>query len=226
MGKLLVLIKENMVEKFKLSHEVGVRLLLLFITFLLFDLFWCFQTTFRAFSYPETYVNALTVSLILLLPYIFTRRDSFFLPIVFILDLLLIANLMYNRTYNSAIPLNSYLIADNLTDFLPSVAASIRWFDPLLISLMIPFLLMRKETKEKSWKKGYWYCFALSATISLCLIFILGGFVHAIKSKKTINDYMCIVPEYTILGSMLYDLLTSGTQISNEDANEIEEYLS
>ncbi len=226
MGKLLVLIKENMVEKFKLSHEVGVRLLLLFITFLLFDLFWCFQTTFRAFSYPETYVNALTVSLILLLPYIFTRRDSFFLPIVFILDLLLIANLMYNRTYNSAIPLNSYLIADNLTDFLPSVAASIRWFDPLLISLMIPFLLMRKKTKEKSWKKGYWYSFALSATISLCLIFILGGFVHAIKSKKTINDYMCIVPEYTILGSMLYDLLTSGTQISNEDANEIEEYLS
>ena len=123
-------------EKFKLSYEVGVRLLLLLLTFLLFDLFWCIQTTFRAFSYPETYINALTVSLILLLPYIFTRKDQFFLPIVFILDILLIANLMYNRTYNSAIPLQSYLIADNLTDFLPSVISSIRWFDFLLLLLM------------------------------------------------------------------------------------------
>ena len=108
-------------KKFKLSHEVGIRLLLVVLTFLLFDFFWCIQTTFRAFSYPETYINALTISLILLFPYILTRRDWSFFPIVFILNLLLIANLMYNRTYNSAIPLNSYLIADNLTDFIPSI---------------------------------------------------------------------------------------------------------
>lgn len=107
MEKLLAsLNKETMkriFEKFKLSYEVRIRLILLVSTFLLFDLFWSIQTTFRAFSYPETYINALTVSLILLLPYIFSRKDRFFLPIVFILDLLLIANLMYNRTYNSEI---------------------------------------------------------------------------------------------------------------------------
>lgn len=213
-------------KKFKLSHEVGIRLLLVVLTFLLFDFFWCIQTTFRAFSYPETYINALTISLILLFPYILTRRDWSFFPIVFILNLLLIANLMYNRTYNSAIPLNSYLIADNLTDFIPSIVASIRWFDFLLPLLMIPFFFMRKKSKEHSWRKGYWHCFRLSASVSLCLIFILGGFVHAIKSKKTVNDYMCITPAYTIFGGMLYDALTSGTQISDEDAKEITAYLN
>ncbi|MBR3445349.1 MAG: LTA synthase family protein [Prevotella sp.] len=213
-------------EKFSLSHEVVIRLLLVVLTFLLFDLFWCIQTTFRAFSYPETYINALTVSLILLLPYIFTRQDWCFFPIVFILDLLLISNLMYNRTYNSAIPLNSYLIANNLTDFMSSVVASIRWFDFLLPLLIIPFFFMRKKSKEHSWRKGYWYCFVISVAVSLCLLLFQGGLVKAIKSKKTVNDYMCITPEYTIFGGMLYDALTNKTHISDEDAAEIKEYLN
>lgn len=216
---------KRLFEKFKLSYEVGVRLLLLLLTFLLFDLFWCIQTTFRAFSYPETYINALTVSLILLLPYIFTRKDWFFLPIVFILDILLIANLMYNRTYNSAIPLQSYLIADNLTDFLPSVVASIRWFDFLLLLLMLPFFFVRRKRTEDNWRKGYRYVLVMSVTLSSCLIFVMGGLVNAIKSRKTINDYMCVTPEYTIFGGMLYDVFTSGTHISEEEAAEIADYL-
>lgn len=216
---------KRLFEKFKLSYEVGVRLLLLLLTFLLFDLFWCIQTTFRAFSYPETYINALTVSLILLFPYIFTRKDRFFLPIVFILDILLIANLMYNRTYNSAIPLQSYLIADNLTDFLPSVISSIRWFDFLLLLLMLPFFFVRRKNTEENWRKGYRYVLVMSVTLSSCLIIAMGGLVNAIKSRKTINDYMCVTPEYTIFGGMLYDVLTSGTHISEEEAAEIADYL-
>lgn len=212
-------------EKFKLSYEVRIRLILLVSTFLLFDLFWSIQTTFRAFSYPETYINALTVSLILLLPYIFSRKDRFFLPIVFILDLLLIANLMYNRTYNSAIPLQSYLIADNLTDFLPSVIASIRWSDFLLPLLMLPFFFVRRKNTEENWRKGFRNVLVLCVTLSLCLVFVMGGLVNAIKSRKTINDYMCVTPAYTIFGMMVYDSLTSGTHISEEESSEIADYL-
>ena len=47
-------------------------------------------------------------------------------------DLLLICNLMYCRTYFTAIPLDSYLLAGNLSDFKASVVDSMRWYDILL----------------------------------------------------------------------------------------------
>lgn len=58
-----------------------------------------------------------------------------------LLDILLIVNLMYFRTYYTAIPLNSYGLSGNLADFTGSVYDSFRWYDiffPLSTIASIP----------------------------------------------------------------------------------------
>ena len=40
-----------------------------FIKIMLFNIIWCYQTTFTAFSYPETYINTILATFILVAPY-------------------------------------------------------------------------------------------------------------------------------------------------------------
>ncbi len=69
--------------------------------------------------------------MILLAPYFFFRRWKLQVVTLFLLDILLIANLMYYRTYYTAIPLSSYNLIGNLADFTQSVYDSIHWYDLL-----------------------------------------------------------------------------------------------
>ena len=194
--------------------------------FLLFDLFWCLQTTFTSFSTPELYVNGLLVGLLLLLPYVLTKRESVFIIISLALDLLLMANLMYNRTYNSAIPLNSYLLSGNLRDFLPSVVDSLRWYDFLLPLSTLLFALGRKRLSMKA--KGrcfYWRCLGVSALLSVTLVMMKGGLVKAMDSLQTPNDYTCGCPMYTVFGCMLYDAVKQQEELTDERKSEITGWL-
>ena len=94
-----------------------------FFKFLLFNAIWCYYTTFTPFSCWESYATALAATLVLSVPYILTRRIAASILVMVVLDIWMVANLLYYRSYFSAIPLSSYLLAGNLTDFLPSVAA-------------------------------------------------------------------------------------------------------
>lgn len=94
-----------------------------------FNLLWCMLSTFTPFSKIETYLDTILVSLFLLLPLVCFRAVKTTLVIFFLLDGLLISNLMYFRTYFTAIPLDSYLLIDNLSDFTSSVFDSWRMVD-------------------------------------------------------------------------------------------------
>lgn len=67
-----------------------------------------------------------------------------------LLDFLLIANLMYFRTYYTAIPLNSYGLSGNLADFTGSVIDSLRWYDSLfpLSTLIAAIIHLRTKTSH------------------------------------------------------------------------------
>ena len=204
------------------------RFCLLVGQFLLFDLIWCIETTFTSFSSPELYVNAVLASLLLLLPYVLLRKDIIFFPIAFALDFLLIANLMYNRTYNSAIPLDSYLISGNLYDFLPSVVDSIRWYDALLPLSTLLFLIgiKRCNSPAKDDKKLYWKLLACSALISVTLVTFKGGLVKAMASLQNPNEYTCECPMYTVFGCMLHDLVKQQEVLTEQEKANISQWLS
>ena len=71
----------------------------IFFKFLLFDFIWSIPTTFASFSTIEFYATKIIATLVLLVPYKFFRLWKTEIVIMLLLDILLIVNLMYFRTY-------------------------------------------------------------------------------------------------------------------------------
>lgn len=210
-----------------MAKSIQRRTVLFLFKFLLFDLLWCLQTTFTSFSTVELYVNACLASLILTLPYVLTKKDRFLLPLALAVDVLLMANLMYNRTYNSAIPLNNYFISGNLRDFLPSVVDSIRWYDALLplSTLVFPFVVPNKEVQGKHERRNYFVQTSIVALVSVALVVWKGGIVKAMNSLHSRNFYTCGAPMYTVFGCILNDLVKQKADLTEVDKREINDWL-
>ena len=188
---------------------------------ILFDLIWCLQTTFTSFSLPEVYVNSILVAMVLLLPLMITGKKWTEYVLLFIVDGLLISNLMYCRTYNSAIPLESYLLAGNLSDFTASVVDSMRFIDMLLpLSTIASIIYLTRGKRRFVAKLSYnqfskgcyggrlkqYLCTTLVAfLLSAGLIASKGGFEKAFSQLDNANMYTCKVPMYTIFGNLLHE---------------------
>lgn len=71
----------------------------IFLKFILFDVIWSSDTTFQSFSQPESYLIKGAIALLLAFPTVFFRSRWYAGIVCFLLDILLVANLMYWRTY-------------------------------------------------------------------------------------------------------------------------------
>lgn len=181
--------------------------------FIIFDLIWCTQTTFSSLSMIDLYVNTFFIVLMLLLPYLVCRSRVVESVVLIAIDLLLISNLMYSRTYNSLIPLSSYAAAGNLSDFTASVVDSMRWTDllfPLSTLLAILKVVNTKAAEPKAWSRR-WKQYAVTTAVSFALVlaFILpkGGLKQSVQHMQNANYYTCTAPVFTVFGNMLYDAL-------------------
>ena len=183
----------------------------LFFKFIFFNLIWAAQTTFSAFSTVELYLNAALAALIFLLPYGCFRKAGVQVVVMFLLDAFMIINLMYCRTYNTFIPLESYGLASNLADFTSSVYDSFHWVDLILpLSTVLCLILLCREEKEyssRTVKTAYFSLLLVVCVLSAGLVTIKGGFKKAYGALQTANYYTCGTPIYTLFGSLLYDAL-------------------
>ena len=206
---------------------------------ILFDIIWCLQTTFTSFSLPEVYVNSILVALILLLPLMLTGKKWTEYLLLFIVDGLLISNLMYSRTYNSAIPLESYLLAGNLSDFTASVIDSMRLIDILLpISTIASILyIYNKVKKQQAGKasiaqtsqasyglrlKQYLCTLLVVFLVSAMQVMTRGGWQQAFTRLQNANYYTCAVPMYTIFGNLIHQGMQTQTPFTPQMKAEIE----
>ncbi len=131
-----------------------------------------------------------------------------------LLDFLLIANLMYFRTYYTAIPLNSYGLSGNLADFTGSVIDSLRWYDSLffpLSTLIAAIIHLRTKTSHlKRPVRALPYVGILVVIICIfgTVTLMKGGFSKA-YGKYRDKAYLCSSGPsiYTIFGSLCYDLI-------------------
>lgn len=210
-----------------------------FVKLLLFDLIWCLQTTFTSFSLPEVYVNSLLVALLLLLPLMLTGKKWTEYVLLLMVDGLLISNLMYSRTYNSAIPLESYLLASNLSDFTASVVDSMRFIDILLpLSTLASILYLstkRKTTQGTSTQEPkhhyglrlkQYACTTLAAfLISFGLITLKGGPEKAFDQLDSANMYTCKVPMYTIFGNLIHEATMQKATFTPQMKAEIDSWM-
>lgn len=220
--------RQQLWDKTAIVFAVGI-----FLTFVAFDVIWCMDTTFASFSFFETYATKIIATLALVGVYALTRCRWAQIVVMALLDVLLVANLMYFRTYYSAIPASSYLEAGNLADFKASVTDSLRWADIvlLLISIATAVMAFRYKTTKRQpltavlkWWAAPLAGFALLLTgVNLCK----GGFHKSLRSVRQ-SAYLCSAdaPIFSVFGCIWYDITDAAEPITPEKQAEIEQWLA
>lgn len=220
--------RQELWDKTAIIFAVGI-----FLTFVAFDVIWCMDTTFASFSFFETYATKIIATLALAGVYALTRCRWAQIVVMALLDVLLVANLMYFRTYYSAIPASSYLEAGNLADFKASVTDSLRWADIVLPLITIATAVMAfryKATKRQpltavlKWWAAPLAGFALLLTgVNLCK----GGFHKSLRSVRQ-SAYLCSAdaPIFSVFGCIWYDITDAAEPITPEKQAEIERWLA
>lgn len=220
--------RQQLWDKTAIIFAVGI-----FLTFVTFDVIWCMDTTFASFSFFETYATKIIATLALAGVYALTRCRWAQIVVMALLDVLLVANLMYFRTYYSAIPASSYLEAGNLADFKASVTDSLRWADIVLPLITIATAVMAfryKTTKRQpltavlKWWAAPLAGFALLLTgVNLCK----GGFHKSLRSVRQ-SAYLCSAdaPIFSVFGCIWYDITDAAEPITPEKQAEIERWLA
>ena len=220
--------RQQLWDKTSIVFAVGI-----FLTFVAFDVIWCMDTTFASFSFFETYATKIIATLALAGVYVLTRSRWAQIVVMALLDVLLVANLMYFRTYYSAIPASSYLEAGNLADFKASVTDSLRWADIVLPLITIATAVMAfryKTTKRQpltavlKWWAAPLAGFALLLTgVNLCK----GGFHKSLRSVRQ-SAYLCSAdaPIFSVFGCIWYDITDAAEPITPEKQAEIERWLA
>lgn len=200
-----------------------------FLVFITFDVLWSLETTFRGMSNPALYVNAALASFVLTIPYVLSRKIWIQAIVLIILDLLLEANLMYCRTYFTAIPLDSYFLAGNLKDFTASIWDSLRWSDISLAIITVLVLLIASRTKKgKLSVIKYAVATILFGCMSWGLAMLGGGYKQQIGEMEESCYYAtCIAPVYTVFGNLIYQgTQAASASLSQEDVIEIEDWIN
>lgn len=184
-----------------------------FANMLWFVIDWCMGTTFRSMSIWILWTNNLLAAAILTLPYLLTRRLWFQLAVMTVVDLILVANLMYSRTYFTGIPPESYLLVSNLSDFTASVWDSFRWSDAVFAIILTAEAIVAGRMPEKKIShpvRRFMAVGALPLTASVIGIICAGGF-HKEYGRLVNACYTssCGVPAYTVAGHVAYNIIES-----------------
>lgn len=206
-------------------------ILCLFFKFILFDFIWSLDTTFKSFSFVQTYLSKFIIASLLAIPLVFIRSRWYILIISILLDILLIVNLMYFRTYYTAIPWDSYFLAGNLADFTSSVLDSLRWIDLGFPLLTVFYLwIIRKQplsvlsADRKKVVRFLSLCVFVPSLVLGGIICFQGGYKKAYESLL-IHSQTCGTPMYTVLGTLYYEHVQEKKEYTPEIKREIEEWL-
>lgn len=221
------------ISRLSASGVMAVIITAFYAQFLAFDLIWACDTTFSGFQFPMGWLNKLLFSTLLALPVLLIRRKWWPVTISILLDLWLIANLMYFRTYYTVIPFTSYALAGNLSDFQASVWESLRWIDlvfPAITAVMTVLLWdtdLRQALRQTSRRLKWW----LTGFVVVPVLFLT---VHTLikgSYKKAYEDLMydyssCGATVYTIPGTWVYEFVSGATELSDEQRADIEQWLA
>lgn len=203
----------------------GIWVASCFGTLMVFNIMWCSITTFRAMSDWLLYACNALGALLLALPFVVTRSNLVQLIFMLVVDGVLISNLMYCRTYYSAIPADSYLLVGNLADFKASVVDSMRWYDILLFVITLATgLIVRKRQSVRSYKL-YGAYVAVLAVVSAIGMGTRGGFYKEYNRLVESCYYTtCGVPTYTVAGHVIYTILDGNVELTDDQRTMIADW--
>ncbi len=198
-------------------------------TILAFDLLWMAQTTFRPFTFLAFYPYLLLGATLMAWPAMASKKVWPMAVWLFVVDGVMIANLMYCRTYFNAIPAQSYLLAGNLRDFGPSVVDSFRWYFLALPVITVATIFIMRARREKWRPMGFPYL------VSVIVLGILawaadcwrGGRLGQIdRLSRECYKATCIAPIYHIPGFLAHDLLKASDTPTAEELAQAQQWIA
>jgi len=201
----------------------------LLLKFLVFDAVWCFYTTFKAFSTWQLYLFSASGALLLSLPSAVWRRAWPQVIVMALTDCWLVANLMYYRTYFTAIPPSSYFLAGNLADFMPSVADSFRLVDAVLPLSTVAYALWASRHRQRVTMpvKAWLAATASAALITASALWAGGGLRRMYGSLQLSAHLYASGPAmYTPAGHIIYGLLSATPDITDEERADVLAWLA
>lgn len=215
-------------DKTAINFAIGI-----FLTFVAFDIIWCMDTTFASFSFFETYATKIIATLAIGGIYALSRSRWAQVVVMLALDVLLAANLMYFRTYFSAIPFSSYFEVGNLADFKASVTDSMRWSDIALPAITIATAIIafrHRPTPRPSWRDALrWWALPLAVVaLALTVVNVIKGGFHTSLRNIRQSAYLCSAdaPIFTVFGCAWYDITDAAEPITAEKDAEIKTWLA
>lgn len=190
-----------------------------------FDIMWCLDTgRFTALTdYSSLYVFLLIAAGITSLPSLFGLKKTQ-LAVLIAVAALLVANLMYAATYYVAIPLDSYLLAGNLTTIGPAIADSLKWWYLILPAIpVIAFFADRKPKRGNRNSRLIPLC-GLAIVIMLGIVMLAGrgGFR---QRMELMNRNGLIAPVYTVYASLIYDRMSTREELTPEMKAEVDQWM-
>lgn len=199
-----------------------------FLTLMVFNVVWCSWTTFTPFSHFPLYISTILLTMLLTLPYVLFHRKWIEIVLLVLLDCLLLANVMYSRTYFAAIPLSSYSNASNLNDFMPSVWASLKWIDLVfpIITIVTAIIVYRNKSEKQTSRLGFLALTAIPVIITLINFPSLNKFKEHYRTYyNNAYAYQSTPVMYSVAGSLLYDALVANEKLSPEQERETMDFL-
>lgn len=197
--------------------------------FFLFDAIWCYYTTFQPFSKWPLYVTSVSAAMLVALPYILSRRRWVGMTMMVLADIWLVANLMYFRTYFSAIPPSSYFLAGNLADFMPAVAGSLNVCDALFpLSTAGAIIMMFKLRKTRGAValpfSRLFYVIVLAVLVGVFALAMQpkGGFIKVYDRQRS-HAYLhsCMTPMYSLFGTLYYNITLDNARLTDGQQDQI-----
>ncbi|WP_346298296.1 hypothetical protein [Alistipes sp.] len=221
--------EEKTAQEMSRNRLIQLFCLLFFLKVLLFDLLWCLDTTFSSFFYPIAYLSKSILALLLTLPLVLRAPRWVEAVVALATDLFLVANLLYFRTYYTAIPLESYALAGNLRDFTASVTESLRWPDLLFpLSTAAALLAARRMPQPRLPRRGlvrYANALLLSSLLTAALLVGKGGFRRSYEAML-VHRQLSATTTYSLFGTLLYEALRERVEFTPELAGEVERWLA
>lgn len=209
--------------------KTGVMIATAFLSLIWFVVDWCNFTTFRAMSDWLLYVNNFVAAVLLTVPFMISKRIWVQVLFLLVADCLFMANLIYCRTYFTAIPPQSYALASNMADFTASIFTSLRWLDlgfPLILAAGVAVAGRVANSPRGGWKHIA-VTGLLAALISCSAIMCRGGFYKAYDTlTQSCYYYTCGVPTYTIAGHIAYNVMSEANSTSPEARAKVDEWLA
>ncbi len=202
------------------------------LLFLWFDLQWCGLTSFRPFrAYVSLYVFLPAAAALFSLPAALSRKTWIQATVSGLLAVFLLCNLMYCRTYFVQIPLQSYMLASNLSDFTGSVVASLRAGDLIYAIIWLAAVIASRycsvEPRQRRLKYAYFGVTALLCCMSYATIAGRGGFMSRLEMMaRSVNDTQTATAVYTPFMPLLHEALSASQPLSADQQAEAEQWLT